>query len=177
MILLNKKILSAPKESGINLLNSSVDGVYEYDNGGFINGDTVFLLHEVLETIFIYGFFYYSLIDAKKSNDMLLSKLNEYNEIVQDARLSIVDEEHEEEKAIKLEVAEGAFDDFIRHIEYEKEYWKKLKEKCKINNEFPVRIGKIIPAEAPELRLFGKVFDDYIANSDAEYNKNKLKDS
>ncbi|HGJ4328650.1 TPA: hypothetical protein ACJGNR_005011, partial [Salmonella enterica subsp. diarizonae serovar 61:z52:z53] len=166
VILLNKQILSAPKESGINLLNSNVDGVYEYDNGGFINGDTVFLLHEVLETIFIYGLFYYSPIDAKKSNDMLLSKLNEYNEIVQDARLSIVDEEHEEEKTIKLEVVEGAFDEFIRHIEYEKEYWKKLKEKCKINNKSPVRIGKIIPAEAPELRLFGKVFDDYSPSSD-----------
>lgn len=177
VILLNKHVLYVPKESGINLLNSNVDGVYEYDNGGFINGDTVFLLHEVLETIFIYGLFYYSPIDAKISNDMLLSKLNEYNEIAQDARLSIVDEKHEEEKTIKLEVADGAFDDFIRHVEYEKEYWKKLKDKCKINNQSPVRIGKIIPAEAPELRLFGKVFDDYIANSDAEYNKNKSKDN
>ncbi|MDJ7049740.1 hypothetical protein LEC33_28605, partial [Salmonella enterica] len=65
-------------------------------------------------------------------------------------------------------VAEGAFDDFIRHLEYEKELWKDLKENCKANNEYPVRIGNIIPAEAPEQRLFGKVIEAYSLKTDSD---------
>ncbi|MGG6114464.1 hypothetical protein ACQSFK_16050 [Salmonella enterica] len=168
VILLNKQVLSANKESGINLLNSNVDGVYEYDNGGFINGDTVFLLHEVLETIFIYGLFYYTPKDAQESNEILRARLSEFNEIAEGKRVSIEDSENKDEKIMKIEVAEGAFDDFIRHLEYEKELWKDLKENCKANNEYPVRIGNIIPAEAPEQRLFGKVIEAYSLKTDSE---------
>lgn len=59
-----------------------------------------------------------------------------------------------------MEVAEGAFDSLITHMESETENWQLIKKQCQKEGSLPVRIGVITSAKPPELRLCGEIYRD-----------------
>lgn len=57
-------------------------------------------------------------------------------------------------------VTQGVFDSLVTHMESETEDWQLIKKQCQKDGSLPVRIGVITPAEAPELRLCGEIYQD-----------------
>ncbi|WP_380179658.1 hypothetical protein [Kalamiella sp. sgz302252] len=144
VILYNKQTLMTPQKD--ELLRESTSGVRSADRSRFIYGETSFSFCEVMEAIFISGLFFYTPGDATSSFEEIKDRLDELN-VVEEAEADLADGE---EKPLKVEIAEGAFDSLTSHMESETASWQLLKKSCQAENVLPVRIGVITPAAPPE---------------------------
>lgn len=154
VILYNKQTLMTLQKD--ELLRETVSGVSSTDHSRFVYGDTSFSLNEVMEAIFISGLFFHSPHAAASNFEELKGSLTGLeNEVLEEAESNLADSE--EDKPLKVEVAKGAFDSLITHMESETENWQLIKKQCQKEGSLPVRIGVITPAEPPELRVCGKL--------------------
>ena len=157
IILYNKQTLMTLQKD--ELLRESVSGVGSTDRSRFVYGDTSFSFYEVMEAIFISGLFFHTPGVATNCFDGLKNSLDGLeNEAVKETESDLTDSE--DEKQLKVEVAEGAFDSLITHREFETENWRLIKKQCQKESSLPVRIGVITPAKPPELRLCGVICRD-----------------
>lgn len=125
VILYNKQTLMTLQKD--ELLRESVSGVNSTDRGRFVYGDTSFSFYEVMEAIFISGLFFHSPPAAEASYEELKNSLSGLGNVVsKGTEPNLV--EGEEEKPLKVEVAEGAFDSLITHMESETENWQLIKK-------------------------------------------------
>ncbi|CAI1685051.1 Uncharacterised protein [Serratia fonticola] len=154
VVLSSKQTLVTLQRDG--LLKKSASGVNQSDRSRFVYGETSFAFYEVMEAIFISGLFFDTPQDATSSFEELKSTLDELKqEQVGESESHIVG--GEEEQPLKVEIAEGAFDSVIGHMESEAESWQCLKKQCQKEGALPVRIGIITPAEPPEVHLCGVI--------------------
>ncbi|SFR01124.1 hypothetical protein SAMN04487773_1055 [Enterobacter sp. kpr-6] len=154
VILYNKQTLMTVQKDDV--LRESVTGVKSTDHSRLVYGDTSFSFSEVMEAIFISGLFFDTPQAAESSFEELknslaglegdISKTAEYNS-----------GDSEKEKPLKVEIADGAFDSLITHMDSETENWLLIKKQCQQEGSLPIRIGVITPAEPPELCLYGVV--------------------
>lgn len=157
VILYDKQTLMTLQKD--ELLRETVSGVSSTDHSRFVYGDTSFSLNEVMEAIFISGLFFHSPHAAASNFEELKGSLTGLeNEVLETVESNLADSE--EDKPLKVEVAEGAFDSLITHMESETENWQRIKKQCQKEDSLPVRIGVITPAEPPELRLCGEIYRD-----------------
>lgn len=140
------------------LLKESVSGVRSAARSRFVYGDTSFSFDEVMEAIFISGLFFHTPLAAASSFEELKASLAGLENEVSKATESNLDGS-EEEKPLKVKVAEGAFDSLIIHAESEVENWQFIKNQSQKGGSLPVRIGIITPAEPPELRVCGEILN------------------
>ncbi|WP_312981512.1 hypothetical protein [Atlantibacter sp.] len=157
VILYDKQTLITVGKEG--LLNDSVSGVNNALHSRYISGETSFSFADVMEAIFISGLFFYSPQSATENYQALDERLDAFKEQWESEPDNTADEENGN-KTPTIQVADGAFDSMVDHIESEKEDWHLLKTLCKQNSSLPVRIGKIMPATPPEVRLFGELIDE-----------------
>lgn len=154
VILYNKQTLMSLKKD--ELLRETVSGVSSTNHSRFVYGDTSFSLNEVMEAIFISGLFFHSPHAAASNFEELKDSLTGLeNEVLEKAEPNLADSG--EDKPLKVEVVEGAFDSLITHMESETENWQLIKKQCQKEGSLPVRIGVITPAEPPELRVCGEL--------------------
>ncbi|HHT8225535.1 MULTISPECIES: hypothetical protein [Citrobacter] len=154
VILYNKQTLMTLQKDV--LLRESVSGVSSTDRSHFVYGDTSFSFYEVMEAIFISGLFFHSPHAAASNFEELKDSLTGLeNEVLEKAEPNLADSG--EDKPLKVEVVEGAFDSLITHMESETENWQLIKKQCQKEGSLPVRIGVITPAEPPELRMCGEL--------------------
>lgn len=152
VILYSKQTLMTLQED--ELLRESVSGVNSTDRGRFVYGDTSFSFYEVMEAIFISGLFFHSPLAAEGSYEELKDSLSGLeNEVSKGTEPNLADSG--EDKQLKIDVADGAFDSLITHMEFETENWQFIKKQCQKDGSLPVRIGVITPAKPLELRLCG----------------------
>lgn len=157
VILYNKQTLMTLQKE--ELLRESVSGVHSTDRSRFVCGDTSFSFYEVMEAIFISGLFFHTPSAATNCFEGLKNSLDGLeNETSKETESDLTDSD--EEKPLKVEVAEGAFDSLITHMESETGNWQLIKERCQKESSPPVRIGVITPAKPPELRLCGEIYRD-----------------
>ncbi|HEX4500133.1 MAG TPA: hypothetical protein VH187_03035 [Scandinavium sp.] len=157
VILYNKQTLMTLQKD--ELLRESASGVNNIDRGRFVYGETSFSFYEVMEAIFISGLFFHSPLVAESSYEELKNSFSGLeNEVSKETEPNLAD--GEEEKPLKIEVADGAFDSLISHMESETENWQLIKKQCQKEGSLPVRIGVITPAKPPELRLCGEIYRD-----------------
>lgn len=155
VILYNKQALMTLQKD--ELLKESTSGVNSTDRSRFVYGDTSFSFYEVMEAIFIRGLFFHSPPAAEDSYEELKNSLSGQGNVVsKGTEPNLAD--GEEGKPLKIEVADGAFDSLITHMEFETESWQLIKKRCQKDGSLPVRIGVITLAKPPELRLCGEVF-------------------
>ena len=147
IILDNKHTLSTLRKD--DLLNENTSGVCRTEGSRFVYGETSFSFYEVMEAIFISGLFFHTPCAAAQCFDGLQSCISELkNEVSKETNTELSDSE--EEKPLKLEVAEGAFDSLANHIEFETANWQSIKKQCQRESALPVRIGFITSARLPE---------------------------
>lgn len=157
VILYNKQTLMTLQKD--DLLKESISGVSSADRSRFVYGDTSFAFYEVMDAIFISGLFFYAPQAAASSAEELKDRLAGLeNEVSKETESDFAGSE--EQKPLKVEVAGGAFDSLITHMELETENWRFIKKQCQKEGALPVRIGVITPAVPPELRLCGKIYRD-----------------
>lgn len=156
VILYNKQTLMTLRKD--ELLKENASGVNSTDHSRFIYGDTSFSFYEVMEAIFISGLFYHSPLTAERSYEELKNSLSGLEgEASKETESNLTDAG--KDKPLKIEVADGAFDSLITHMESETENWQLIKKQCQKKDSLPVRIGVITPAVPPELRLCGEVLN------------------
>ncbi|TCL06637.1 hypothetical protein [Sodalis ligni] len=166
VVISDRQILVSYGQDKNNLLNHRHAGVVVNNKTTYIQGGIAFSLNEVMEALFNDGLFYFSPQIA--SHDM--AKIKEMAEIIEKnedesreaALYSGIDEEEKLEAVnkIKVEIAEGAFDPMIDHMESEQAYWQYVKSLCDSNSELPIRIGQIDEAKSPEHRFYNFIMDD-----------------
>ncbi|EGD2630988.1 hypothetical protein IAJ68_004420 [Salmonella enterica] len=112
-----------------------------------------------MEVIFISGLFFQTPRAAASCFEELKNSLDGLgNEVSKEAESNLADSG--DGKPLKIEVADGAFDSLITHMESETENWQFIKKQCQKEGSLPVRIGVITPAKPPELRLCGVICRD-----------------
>ncbi|CNI44367.1 Uncharacterised protein [Yersinia massiliensis] len=157
VIFYNKQTLMTLQKD--ELLRESASGVNSTDRSRFVYGDTSFSFYEVMEAIFISGLFFHSPLAAEGSYEELKNNLSGLeNEVSKGTEPNLADSG--EDKQLKIEVADGAFDSLITHMDSETENWQLIKKQCQKDGFLPVRIGVITPAKPPELRLCGVICRD-----------------
>lgn len=157
VILYNKQTLMTLQKD--ELLRESVSGVSSTDRDRFVYGDTSFSFYEVMEAIFISGLFFHTPSAATNCFDGLKNSLDGLeNKASKETESDLTGSK--EEKPLKIEVADGAFDSLVTHMESETENWQLIKKQCQKDGSLPVRIGVITPAKPPELRLCGVICRD-----------------
>lgn len=157
VILYNKQTLMTLQKD--ELLKESVSGVNSTGRSRFVYGDTSFSFHEMMEAIFISDLFFQTPCAAASCFDELKNSLDGLgNEVSKEAESNLADSG--DGKPLKIEVADGAFDSLITHMESETENWQFIKKQCQKEGSLPVRIGVITPAKPPELRLCGVICRD-----------------
>lgn len=157
VILYNKQTLMTLQKD--ELLKESASGVNSTDRSHFVYGDTSFSFYEVMEAIFISGLFFHSPLTAEGSYEELKNSLSGLeNRVSKETESNLTD--GGEDKPLKIEVADGAFDSLITHMESETENWQLIKKQCQKESALPVRIGVITSAKLPELRLCGVICRD-----------------
>ncbi|MEX9251122.1 hypothetical protein [Pseudenterobacter timonensis] len=155
VILYNKQTLMTLQKD--ELLKESISGVNSTDRSCFVYGDTSFSFQEVMEAIFISGLFFETPRAAASCFDGLKNSLDGLeNEVSKGIEPNLAD--IGEDKQLKIEVADGAFDALITQTESETEKWQLIKKRCQNESSLPVRIGVITPAKPPELRLCGEIY-------------------
>lgn len=157
VILYNKQTLMTLQKD--ELLKESASGVNSTGRSCFVYGDTSFSFYEVMEAIFISGLFFETPRAAASCFDGLKNSLDGLeNEVSKGTEPNLADSG--DGKPLKIEVAEGAFDSLITHMDSETENWQLIKKQCQKEGSLPVRIGVITLAEPPELRLCGVICRD-----------------
>lgn len=155
VILYNKQMLMTLQKD--ELLKESVSGVNSAGRSRFVYGNTSFSFNEMMEAIFISGLFFQTPRAAASCLDELKNSLDGLgNEVLKEVESNLADSG--DGKPLKIEVADGAFDSLITHMESETENWQLIKKQCQKDGSLPVRIGVITPAKPPELRLCGEIF-------------------
>ena len=165
VILYNKQVVSASldRENQIHMFQTDILGVHTNKYSSFIVGEPDFVFYQVMEAIFINGLFYdapqvaISRYEEIKEIAGSLKETEENKNIIQS--VDICSDDNTENKPMKIEIAEGAFDSLIAHEKQEAEYWQYIKEQCKKEQKLPIRIGSITEAVPPELRFNGQLFD------------------
>ena len=154
VILYNKQtLMTLPRDE---LLKESVSGINSATHGCFVYGETSFAFCEVMDAIFISGLFFHTPQDAARGAEELKNILTgQEKEMPVDPESNLAD--CNEEKPLRVDVAEGAFDSVITHMEFEAENWQRIKNQCQKESSLPVRIGVITSAEPPDLRLCGEI--------------------
>lgn len=164
VILYHKQVVSASfdSENQIHMFQADILGVHTNKYSSFIVGEADFVFYQVMEALFISGLFYDTPQVAKNKYEEVkeiaesLKETQENQSINQS--LDLCSDDNTENKPMKIEIAEGAFDSLIAHEQQEAEYWQYIKEQCKKEQKLPIRIGSITEAVAPELYLNGQLF-------------------
>lgn len=157
VILYNKQVASASldRENQIHIFQADILGVHTNKYSSFIVGETDFVFYQVMEALFISGLFYHTPQVAKNRYE----EIKEIAESLKETQsVDICSDDNTENKPMKIEIAEGAFDSLIAHEEQEAEYWQYIKEQCKKEQILTIRIGNITEAVPPELRFNGQLF-------------------
>lgn len=162
----DRQILASYGYEKDNLINSHHIGVSVSNKISYIQGAVEFSLYEVLEAIFKDGLFYASPQVASYNLEMikqLAEKIDENDSGIQE--LGVVERSEYTDKMsddtkITIEIAEGAFDPMIEHMQAEQDYWIYIKSLCNSNSELPIRIGHVVEAKMPEYRFLNLIIDD-----------------
>lgn len=167
VVISDRQVLASYGYEKSNLMNRKYSGVTVNNKISYIQGKMDFTFCEVMEAIFNDGLFYAS-PQAANDNLAMIKKMAEMldrNESSHlegfDAKTSENTEESSEEKRFAINIAEGALDPMIEHIEAEKIYWHYIKSLCDSESELPIRIGRIDEATLPEYRFSNFVMDNY----------------
>lgn len=166
VVLINDEAVGGFLGGKVSLFNKSVSGVHNGEYGSFITGEADFTLREILVGLFNDGLFYYSPQVADDAHEQLLEAVAQLDSLNADQSVAEVEAEidlpetaNENEASKKVVVVPGAFDSVISHFEYEKGAWTQIKKKAKAVKGSPVRIGEIVEAKAPEVRIYGKLIE------------------
>ncbi|XBS70634.1 hypothetical protein ABK905_05555 [Acerihabitans sp. KWT182] len=149
-----------------NLLNHRHVGVNVKNKTTYIQGEISFALNEVMEALFNDGLFYFSPQTASHDMEMIkeMAEMIEKNEDEKrEAKLKQPagsNENADPANKIKVEIADGAFDPMIDHMESEQAYWQYVKSLCDSDSELPIRIGQIEEAKTPEYRFSNFIMDE-----------------
>lgn len=148
------------------LLNHEYTGVAVNNKLAYIQGDISFSFYEVMEALFNDGLFYSSPITANHS----LELMKEIIEMLGNGKTEQPDDAgHADElgepdladiEQMKVEIAAGAFEPMINHLEAEQDYWQHVKSLCDSDSELPIRIGQVVEAKLPEYPFSTYPFSD-----------------
>lgn len=166
VVLINDEAVSGFLGGKVSLFNKGVSGVHDGEYGSFITGETDFTFREVLVGLFKDGLFFYSPQVADDAHEQLLEAVAQLDSLKADqpaaeveAEIDLPETANGNEAPKKVVVAPGAFNSVISHFEYEKAAWKQIKKRAKAVEGSPVRIGEIVEAKAPEVRIYGKLIE------------------
>ena len=166
VVICDRHVLVSYGHQKNNLLNHKHVGVVVNNKTTYIQGGISFSLYEVMEALFNDGLFYFSPQTA--SHDMeMIKEMAEMIEKTEDEKKGIIFNlgtgavvDMDAANEIKVEIAEGAFDPMIDHMESEQAYWQYIKSLCDSGSELPIRIGQIDEAKLPEYRFSNFNMDD-----------------
>ncbi|WP_213991494.1 hypothetical protein [Sodalis sp. dw_96] len=166
VVISDRQVLVSYGQDKNNLLNHKHTGVVVNNKTTYIQGEISFSLNEVMEALFNDGLFYFSPQTASHDMEMIkeMAEMIEKNE--DENKETILNPRFDEgqkadaDNKIKVEIAEGAFDPMIDHMESEQAYWQYVKSLCDSNSELPIRIGQIDEAKSPEYRFSNFIMDD-----------------
>ncbi len=169
VVLIGKQTLAAHLGKNKSLFKKSILGVESEEYANFIVGETSFCFSEMMKAIFVSGLFFDTPQYAKQTHEEVKEISKALHESLERDGKDVIEEAAEiekqgkadgdEDKPMKVVVADGAFDSVINHMDYESEYWKLLKKKTKGVDGAPIRIGEIAEATPPEVRLYGKLIE------------------
>lgn len=136
-----------------NLLKDgeSISSLGSREEQKIIYGKHEYTLQELLEAIIIDGLFYETPQGMDEHTEYLKELFKTFkspediaNEQEQEKEEEVVKEAaNDDEKPMKVEIAEGAFDGLIDHYENEKNSWEVVKDHCKSLGKHSIKIGKI----------------------------------
>ena len=151
-----------------SLINEEALGVTRSDNMFFAKSSESFInLFEILDVVFNKGLFYYSPTDADINNAIIMDRLNEVKEMIEDEKNDHQDsdEESEDNKNTKrVYVDDESLSSFGIHINREKEEWNNILKSQPSESKFTVRIGGITTATTPESRVLGFIDNNSSSN-------------
>ena len=168
VIISDRQVLVSYNFEENNLLNQAYEGVSVNDKLTYIQGGNDVFFYEVMEALFNDGLFYFSPQTASHDLELIkeIAGLIEQKEAEEEqssrGKESPGEEDVQAVKKMKVDIAEGAFDPMIEHMEAEQAYWQYIKSLCDSNSELPIRIGQISRAVLPEYRLSTFIMDDDI---------------
>jgi len=161
----DRQILASYGYEKNKLMNDDYTGVSVNNKVQYIQGTAVFSLHEILDAIFKDGLFYASPQVANYNLEMI-KKIAETHDIDEAANRERGDDKNQDNAQeslnthkLTLEMAEGAFDPMIEHMQAEQDYWLYIKSLCDSNSELPIRIGHVLEAKVPEYRFLNFIID------------------
>lgn len=166
IVLINEEAVAGFLGGKVSLFDKGIIGVHESEYGSFIVGDTDFSFREILVALFQKGL----LFDTPEHADRVYEELTEvFSRIEQDKATepdvklepipNVPETANGNDAPRKVIVAPGAFNSVLDHFEIEKSVWERIKEKAKSVDGSPVRIGEIIEAKAPEVRIYGNLIE------------------
>ncbi|MEA9392743.1 hypothetical protein SJI19_19765 [Acerihabitans sp. TG2] len=166
IIFSDRQVLASYGFEKNNLVDAHYPGVFVNNKIRYIQGTVVFLLYEIVDAIFKDGLFYispqvatYNLEIIKKITEKLESE-DVDNQRMMDEQDSESRQKNQDDKKITMEMAEGAFDPMIEHMQAELKNWLYIKSLCDSNSELPIRIGNVIEAKVPDYRFLNFIIDD-----------------
>ncbi len=161
----DRQILASYGDEKNNLMDNNYMGVSVNNKIRYIQGTVVFSFYEILDAIFKDGLFYTS-PQVANYNLEIIKKMSEndgINNVVNHEHVDGVNPDNTQELAddnkLTIEMAEGAFDPMIEHMQAEQNYWIYIKSLCDSNSELPIRIGHVTEAKVPEYRFFNVSID------------------
>ena len=159
IIVSDRQILASYGHEQNNLMDDNYNGVSVNNKIRYIQGTVIFSLYEILDAIFKDGLFYtspqvanYDLEMIKKITDKINSD-DVAKQTMADEPDAVARQKTLDDKKITIEMAEGAFDPMIEHMQAELKYWLYIKSLCDSNSELPIRIGHVVEAKVPEYRF------------------------
>lgn len=146
-----------------SLINENALGVTRYNNMFFAKSSESFInLFEIIDVVFNKGLFYYSPTDADINNAIIMDRLNEVKEMIEDEKNDTQEskEQSEDNKETKrVYVDDESLSSVGIHINREKEEWNRILKEQPSESKFTVRIGGIVTATNPESRVLGFIDD------------------
>ncbi len=164
VVISDRQVLVSYGQDKNNLLNHKHAGVVVNNKTTYIQGEIAFSLYEVMEAVFNDGLFYFSPQTASHDMEMIKEMAEMIEKSEDEKKEAILDTgtagDDDTAGKIKVEIAEGAFDPMIDHMESEQAYWQYVKSLCDSDSELPIRIGQIKEAKSPEYRFSNFIMDD-----------------
>lgn len=152
----------------IPLINKEAIGITHSDNMYFAKSSESFItLFEILDVIFNKGLFYYSPTDAEFNNSIVMDRLNEVKEMIEEEKNDNQDSDEESEdntNTKRVYVDDESLSSVAIHINKEKEEWHSILKEQPSESKFTIRIGGITPAVTPESRVLGFIDENIPSN-------------
>lgn len=166
IVLINDEAVGGFLGGKVSLFDKGIVGVHDSEYGSFIVGETDFSFREILVALFQGGLFF----DTPEYGDRvhqevtkIASRMKKDKAVKPDVepepKPNVPETANGNEAPMEVTLAPGAFNSVVGHFEYEKIVWDRIKEKAKGVDGSPVRIGEIVEAKPPEVRIYGNLIE------------------